>query len=1239
MRWQPLLFDIALVLCSSALPTFAANADLAPLEAQYKQALGAVKPEAAYEIARKALGFFPEHSRASHPNFPRWELRAAHAADLNGDNAAAEKLYEDACPRLARLTDRILENECLGGLGMTLLVNEKPANAQRVFQTLRQRPSAERGTMANMFLAYVSDQGKEQNLAETHSYVSAAISTFDKGEGRADGFLAHNVAELSIRFAGELIGTPQEDKGLFLIASSLALFGKVIGRLNPDMTDIMFLALQILPPNRGKKDIADWAIEVATANPNSAKATALFAMALTNLKLDDREDDVALAIWRWTNHVQKQYGPSSLESAEALSFIGEWLFDQLKATEGEAIFRRSESLAAKADGANEIRKSLLSRIQLVRESHSRSENINASIDKQGDETARKFDRITKSIIHPQPGRRDMTAEEIGSVAAEKINYAMNAIPSERFDLLKKASYDILYPPDLDIGNSMSDAETLQRLQQQKRICDLGLTLALEETPAHPAFFGFLRDEAAGIALIDGTEEAIHFVQTSIKRLKTALTFPQRLAVTSIYPSLFVQRQRGYKLSSSDAISGEDSLTTIDKMLHDVLSLQTQLLGENQKVIYNDMLFSFAKVYTENGHYASAEKILKSVTDSGSQAKMADSIQYKLAMKELKLSKDGAAEAVERFRSSLASIKREKDVVKRESLLDDAWAEVVLKRSDFDIARVEIELSRAWIGPQVADLESRAAALTMSPYTQINWRQNLIDRAVFEFLEGAVDTKLKSSAERRHLIDEAIKVVQLQANDRADSALLRSALRSFLKTPLKSAAKGVDDAYVLWRRENDELVKIVAYGDLLVGDKAIKDLEDSRDRSANFNNVLASAAPGYQRVLGLSTYTHADLSKYIKDDEAIIHYVYRKDGSFAFVITKTDCTIYDLNAYLERRVSDGSGELEEIIDKYLASIINEKNGFDLQASEQLYRRLIGPIEGEIRNKRHLIIIPEGPLLNIPFAALRKSGSLADLSSNSWLIDAYSLTTALSIKSFLALRQAGAATNVETSIVAFADPTIHDERGLCAAYSGWVRRSQKSRGICALPEARDQAFALASIAGVNPKDSVIFGSALTVESVEQKLSKRVGTVVFATHALLPAESKKLLGTDQPALLVGENNSVGEIKKSWLTADMIELLNIDANLVILSACNTGAPDQNGGNALSGLARAFFAAGARGVMATNWYVDAGKTRELLTDIVSSLKANDGLQLADAMQIAMSKRARQGLQPRDWALFSYVGR
>jgi hypothetical protein len=340
---------------------------------------------------------------------------------------------------------------------------------------------------------------------------------------------------------------------------------------------------------------------------------------------------------------------------------------------------------------------------------------------------------------------------------------------------------------VDIGNSMSDSENFERRLQQKRICDLGLTLALEENP----------------------------------------------------------------------------LTILDQKLLDALSLEPLLASDDDKSRYLEMLYSFATVYIDNGRYASTEKVLSAAKSFDSRIGEVESPRYKLAMENLKSSEDAAAMTEATLRKTISLIVREKDARKRESMLDDAWADVLLKKDDFNFGQYETELSRLWIAPQLADLKSRASALNVSPFTQINWRQQLIDRAVFQFLDGAVGTQPKDAEERRKLIDEAIQIVQLRANDRADSALLRSALRSLLETPLKDAAKGLDDAYVLWRRENDELIEKVAHGDLIVDDNAIK--VQSRDRSIEFNKTLASAAPDYQRVVGLGNYTSASFSKALADE--------------------------------------------------------------------------------------------------------------------------------------------------------------------------------------------------------------------------------------------------------------------------------------------------------------------------------------------------------------------------------------
>ena len=381
----------------------------------------------------------------------------------------------------------------------------------------------------------------------------------------------------------------------------------------------------------------------------------------------------------------------------------------------------------------------------------------------------------------------MSAEEIAKIADDRISSALNANSSERLNLLAKSSYDLLYPSDVDFSHSISDAETFQRRLQKQRICDVGLNLALQETPPNAMFIGFLTDKATSIAHTDGTAEAIKFLSAALTRVKADLTPRQRLLILSTYPRLFIQRQKKYKIGSTDIVTESGPLSTLDRKFQDALSLEPLLVNDDERSRYLDMFYSFIEVYTDNGRFASADKALKAAQSFGVRIGKPDAAQFRLAMQQLKSSKEAAANTDKQLRNRVSSIQREKDRTKRESLLDDAWADVLLKDNDFDIAQYETSLARLWIAPQLADLKSSASALTFSPFVQLNWRLRLADRAVFQFLKGVVGTKPKSQDEQQQLIDEAIQALQFRANSRADYALLRAALRSLLTSPLKEAS--------------------------------------------------------------------------------------------------------------------------------------------------------------------------------------------------------------------------------------------------------------------------------------------------------------------------------------------------------------------------------------------------------------------------------------------------------------------
>ena len=103
----------------------------------------------------------------------------------------------------------------------------------------------------------------------------------------------------------------------------------------------------------------------------------------------------------------------------------------------------------------------------------------------------------------------------------------------------------------------------------------------------------------------------------------------------------------------------------------------------------------------------------------------------------------------------------------------------------------------------------------------------------------------------------------------------------------------------------------------------------------------------------------------------------------------------------------------------------------------------------------------------------------------------------------------------------------------------------------------------------------------------------------------------------------------------------LKLDADWVILSACNTAAGDSVGGAAFSGLARAFFYAGARELLVSHWYVDSKATVALITKSFDALKADPKIGRAEALRRAMTTLIAAGgrtAHPSAWAPFVVVG-
>jgi CHAT domain-containing protein len=149
-----------------------------------------------------------------------------------------------------------------------------------------------------------------------------------------------------------------------------------------------------------------------------------------------------------------------------------------------------------------------------------------------------------------------------------------------------------------------------------------------------------------------------------------------------------------------------------------------------------------------------------------------------------------------------------------------------------------------------------------------------------------------------------------------------------------------------------------------------------------------------------------------------------------------------------------------------------------------------------------------------------------------------------------------------------------------------------------------------------------------------------VYFATHGLLAGEVK---GLGEPALALTLPAKPSDLDDGLLTASEVAQLKLNSDWVVLSACNTAAGDKPGAEALSGLARAFFYAGARALLVSHWAVDSDAATRLTTETFDVLRKDPNLGRAEALRRAMLAYMNDTTDPLSaypalWAPFVVVG-
>jgi len=362
------------------------------------------------------------------------------------------------------------------------------------------------------------------------------------------------------------------------------------------------------------------------------------------------------------------------------------------------------------------------------------------------------------------------------------------------------------------------------------------------------------------------------------------------------------------------------------------------------------------------------------------------------------------------------------------------------------------------------------------------------------------------------------------------------------------------------------------------------LDDVRARSLANNTLrqeLTKKAPQLSSLVSVGEAGLADIQGRLGEDEVLLEYYGHNQDLIVFAVTGTGINAVQLNGE----------DLAEAVALFRADI-QTVNGANFQSSSRtLHDRLIKPIAAFLKGKR-LTIVPHGPLHYLPFGALHDGGR--------YLIERFEIRL---LPSASVMRFIGDKSVAAQGLLAFGNPDLND-----AKYD--------------LPGAQKETTAIAA-AWTNSK------ILLRKHASETSFKKFAGQFKY-----LHLASHGVFNTDEPLkskmLLAPDNDNDGE-----LTVDEVYELRLNAELVTLSACETGLGDIASGDDVIGLSRGFIYAGARSVVASLWPVADEQTAFLMERFYFNLRT---MGKAKALGQAQIDTKDKYPHPVYWAAFQVTG-
>ena len=533
------------------------------------------------------------------------------------------------------------------------------------------------------------------------------------------------------------------------------------------------------------------------------------------------------------------------------------------------------------------------------------------------------------------------------------------------------------------------------------------------------------------------------------------------------------------------------------------------------------------------------------------------------------------------------------------------------------------------------------------------------------LSFRVADRLQLSAVQRTLIDSAARVVaatpELQALVRREQEQ-RIKAREIATTLNQALAE--DQRLTQEAKQRQAAGKAAGEDEKKLAKEAAEERERAKQRQAALKQQreqleavekerggmqveIGRRFPEYQSLVNPKPPSFAELAKLLAKDEAFVSLYPFEQGTFVWGLGAGGRPAFHVAALK-------APEIRELVTRLRATLDLSENpdpakvAFDAASSHRLYRELLLPVWPAIGSPRVVTIATAGDLGQLPFAVLmtRTPESPFDPARAGWLLRETAINQIATAAAFRALRESRQRAKPTAAFFGFGDPLF---KGAAAPASAGSSPWKPGRGVikvgqtpdygamAALPETRDEILAIAKALGADPAKDARFGAQATrAAAMTTNLSDR-RVIAFATHGLRPGD---LPGLSRPALAMAAD-APGE--SPLLVLDDVLTIKLNADWIVLSACNTASGDGRAQEAFSGLARAFFFAGARSALATHWAVESLSAQQLVTRTFAHQAANRDATRADSLRHAQlelieGQAGAAYVHPFFWAPYALYG-